>query len=155
MWCVWGGYTHLTPLHALSFKIMVTIKPMSGTNPGFAAIEPTAVAAVTYTPSIIKVKGAEHSCNRVDFIGADKNVFASINDYRDGSALAYIYLVDEKRFLGSFLEKETKLELPQQGVLSSVPLEGDRYKGKSANGTEWRRHQTNWSGVTFKDFKQL
>jgi hypothetical protein len=133
---------------------MITIKPIDGTNPGFAAIPTTAIAAVNYSDAVITVKGDEHPVKRIDFVGKDKAVFASMNDY--GRSLAYIILEDDgKRPLGSFLTGESNVEFPAKGTLYSQPMEGDANKGTSASGREWQRHSVHLKGVKFKDFKVL
>lgn len=151
MWCVWGGYTHLTPLHALSLNIMIKVQPMNGTNPGFAAIKETAIADVKYAKATIKVKNEEHAVTRVDFVNKDNSVFAALNSY--GSSLAYIVLVDEgNRELGSFFSEPTSLDFPKKGILYSKPIKGAT--GETKDGRTWQRHQVYLKGVKWQDFKQ-
>ena len=132
---------------------MIKVKPSDGTNPGFAAIKATAIADINYSSTSITVKGEKvDDVTKIDFIGKDKGVFASMNDY--GRALASIVLIDDgKRTLGSFLKGETSLEFPTKGTMYTEPIDEDWARGTSSSGRDWQLHRIILKGVKFKDFK--
>lgn len=127
---------------------MVQVKPLSGAHPGFAPLEPTAIASVRTAKVSVKVDEQPVDAVAIKFLDKDGVTFAELNSARND--FAWIRLEAEQgKTIGSFLTKKTTIKFPSKGKLSSVP--DGRGVQTSPKGTKYERHNIVLSGVKFAD----
>jgi hypothetical protein len=90
-------------------------------NPGFVQVPATSIAGVTEEPAIVKVKGTPTACTRLNFKGADGNVFAAIANVNNSLAWLKMRKHGNKR-LGELIKDPTvMINFPAKGTLGSEP----------------------------------